>query len=262
MIDIHAHILPDIDDGAKNENESLAMAKIAVLDGITKIIATPHVIAGLYENQKPDIIQLVKDLNALLALENIPLEILPGAEYRLEPELPDKLQKGELLTLGNSANYLLVELPDTFVPEYTEAVLYQIQLQGVIPIIAHPERNSVLAQNPVSLKQFIDKGMKAQVTTGSITGNFGSRAQKAGLYFIKQGLIHLAASDAHRSKGRTPELRHCSIAIKERFGEETRDLLFYENPARVINSQGLISPDIPKKTWRGLIGNLFSPKQA
>lgn len=262
MIDIHAHILPGIDDGAKTIEESLKMAQIAVTDGITKIIATPHVIAGLYENQKLDIIKLVSELNSRLKAENIPLEILPGAEYRLEPELPQKLQKGALLTLNDTGKYLLAELPDTFIPEYAENVLYQIQLQGIIPVIAHPERNSVLAQNPDRLKKLIDKGMKAQVTTGSITGNFGSRAQKAGLYFLRQGLIHTAASDAHSARGRTPRLKSCSIAVKERFGEQAEDLLFHENPQRIILGQELITPDVTRGTWKVLLRSLFPQKQA
>lgn len=263
MIDIHTHILPGIDDGAKDIEESLKMAQIAANDGITRIIATPHVITGLYENKKQDIIKAVAILNTQLTKQHIPVEILPGAEYRLEPELPRQLSRGELLTLNNSGRYLLVELPDAFIPKYTEDVLYQIQLQGITPVIAHPERNMILCKDPGRLKELILRGMTAQVTTSSITGAFGTQPRKSGLYFIKQQLIHIIASDAHSCSGRIPELKACSQIITQRFGQQTSRVFFRENPERICSAKDLITPEIADKNlWSHRIKNLFLKNQA
>ncbi len=262
MIDIHTHILPGLDDGARDMEQSLKMARIAARDGIKQIIATPHVIRGLYENKKDHIIEAVDRLNTRLAEEQIPVEILPGAEYRLEPDLARQLKQKELLTLNDSGRYLLVELPDAFLPEFTADVLYQIQLEGITPVIAHPERNIILSQKPARLKEFIQRGMAAQLTTSSITGVFGIQAKKSGLYFLKEGLIHVIASDAHSSSGRVPELNLCSKIISQRFGPETSHTLFQENPQRICRGKELIVPETSSKPFWSHLMNIFHQEKA
>jgi protein-tyrosine phosphatase len=253
MIDIHTHILPGLDDGAKNWEESLQMAQVAAEDGITYIIATPHVIRGLYDNSKEEILAAVSRLNSRLEEEGIPLSIGPGAEYRLEADLAEKLKRGELLTLNDSGRYLLVELPDTFLPEFTAGVLYQIQLAGVTPIIAHPERNMVLGREPAQLSAFIRRGMAAQLTTGSIMGLFGSQAKKISRELLIKGLIHIVASDAHSPSGRTPRLKACRQMVSESFGDDSSRLLVQENPRRICQGRELVTPPLVEKPlWKRL----------
>jgi protein-tyrosine phosphatase len=143
LIDIHSHILPGLDDGSQSMEETLAMLKMAAADGITGVVATPHVNNSIYPNSKETIIAKVEEVNRLLQSEHIPISVFPGAEIRLEPDLPERMAKKELLTINNTGSYLLIELPAEFIPTYTEQSLYELQLQGVIPIIAHPERCSV-----------------------------------------------------------------------------------------------------------------------
>ncbi len=253
MVDIHTHILPHLDDGAQKMEESLQMAQIAVEDGIRQIIATPHVIRGLYENKKEEILARVSRLNSRLEEEGIPLSIGPGAEYRLEADLAQKLNRGELLTLNESGRYLLVELPDTFLPEFTADVLYHIQLAGVTPIIAHPERNMVFGREPAQLSAFIRRGMAAQLTTGSIMGLFGSQAKKISKELIKDGLIHIIASDAHSPSGRAPRLKACRQMLSEDFGLDCSRILLQENPWRICQGRELISPPLSEKPlWNRL----------
>jgi protein-tyrosine phosphatase len=123
LIDIHTHILPGLDDGARDLKQSLAMAEAAVRDGITMLVATPHVIRGAYNNRKDEILEHVQNLNQCLKCAGVKLPILPGAEYYLEPDLPELLAAGQLLTLNDTGRYLLVELPAAVIPENTGNVL-------------------------------------------------------------------------------------------------------------------------------------------
>lgn len=174
MIDIHCHILPGIDDGAKNIEDSLNMARAAVKQGIHTIIATPHHQNSKYLNPKEDILLKVSELNEAIQEENISITILPGQETRIYGEILEDYNNNEILPLNHS-NYLFIELPSGHVPRYTQQLLYDIQLQGLIPIIVHPERNQEIIERPEILFQFVEKGALTQVTAASISGAFGKK---------------------------------------------------------------------------------------
>ena len=197
MIDIHCHILPGIDDGAKTMEDSLAMAAQAVQQGITKIIATPHHKNGKYENRKQDILPKVAELNKVLKEKGIPLDILPGQEPRIYGELVEDYQKGEIVTLNDGNQYVFLELPSAHVPRYTGKLLYDIQSEGLTPIIVHPERNQELIQNPDLLYEFVKNGTLTQVTAASMAGDFGKKIKKFSHQLIEANLTHFIASDAH-----------------------------------------------------------------
>jgi protein-tyrosine phosphatase len=249
MIDLHAHILPGLDDGSKNIAESLAMAEVAWEDGIHTIVATPHVLQGVFDNDKNKILSAVRALNQTLQEQNIAVHILPGAEYYLEADIPLKLSQGELLTINDNGRYLLVELPSAFIPEYTAQVLYEIQLQGVTPIIAHPERNAGFTRKPAVLQEMISRGVLAQVTSASITGLFGKRVKRTAYSFLKQGLVHLVSSDAHSSVGRAPLLSQAQKEIEKYHGSHTAQLLVIQNPGSIIEGEST-EPLIIRSTTR------------
>lgn len=244
MIDIHSHILPELDDGAGSLQESLEMGQLAVADGIRIMVATPHVISGLYDNSRTTILATVAQLKQTFADQGIPLEILPGAEYRLEPDLPQRLRRGELLTINDGGCYLLVELPADLVPNCTGQVFYELQLQGVTPIIAHPERNLVLARRPAQLHSLVRHGALAQITGGSVTGLLGAQAAIAAKTFLRQGCVHLLASDAHNSSQRTPTLAVPLKKAAQLVGREEAANLVQGNPQRVISGQMVTPGDI------------------
>lgn len=255
MIDIHTHILPGMDDGAGDMAESLAMSRVAVEDGIHTIVATPHVLPGVFDNDKNKIQMITAELNQALQQHNIAVKILPGAEYRLQPDLPRKLLRGELLTINNNGRYLLVELPSAFIPEYTDQILYEIQLQGVTPIIAHPERNGGFAARPAILQEMVSRGILAQITSSTITGSFGKQVKKTAWSFIKKGLVHLVASDAHSSTGRAPLLSDAYKEIQKHLGSKFARQLIQQNPELIIEGQQLEQSYMPDGSnwWKQLI---------
>lgn len=220
MIDIHCHILPGIDDGAKDEEASIAMAKAAVAQGIQTIIATPHHQNGSYTNTKTSILENVQALNNLLQEEGIPLTILPGQENRLFGEMVSDLQSGELLTLTNETNYLFVEFPSGSVPRYAKQMLFDLQVAGVKPIIVHPERNREIIEHPSILFDLVQRGALTQVTAASVIGKFGKNIQKFTHQLIEANLTHFIASDAHNTTSRGFCLDDAFQHVKERYGSD------------------------------------------
>lgn len=233
VTDIHCHILPGIDDGAKELAQSLAMARIAVEDGITTTFATPHHLNGVYANPTRAVLDHVEQLREHLCREGIDLEILPGAENHIVPELPDALAEGSAMTMGNFGQVVLVELPVHTVPVSTEEILDHIRSQGLVPIVAHPERNTYLRQNPSRLREWVQMGCLAQVTAQSCTGLFGPQVRAAAHAMVTGGLIHFVASDAHRDRRRIPEISLGRAEIERWTNAETARLLAEEFPALI-----------------------------
>lgn len=244
MIDIHSHILPGLDDGAGSLEESLAMARCATADGIRMMVATPHVITGLYPNSRETILAAVEQLRKLFKDNGIDLSILPGAEYRLEPGLARQMKRGELLTINDGGRYLLVELPAALVPDDAGQVFYELQLQGVTPIIAHPERNAVFAREPSLLHELVARGALAQITGGSLTGLLGSAAAAAARTFLKQGCAHFIASDAHASWNRAPVLATATREAVRLAGAEAAQSLVAGNPHRAVQGERIKAGEI------------------
>ncbi len=253
FIDIHSHILPGIDDGSRDMEQSLEIIKIAVLDGITAIFATPHVISGVYENRKEDIRRALQEVNKQIRAENITLQLLPGAEIRLEPDLPQRQQRGELMSLNDTGRYLLLELPSAYIPDYTDRVIYELQLQGITTILAHPERNVSISKNPRLLLELAARGTLVQLNTGSITGLFGSEVKKTAHKLLKLGCVHALGSDAHSAQGgRIPVISPAYEQIKKLYGAETAEILSYVNPSRIISGENIITIKAQKRFtfWR------------
>lgn len=261
IIDIHTHILPGLDDGARDLDEALQMARMACADGIQGVVATPHVAAGLYEHSREVILKAVGDFKAVLAAEGIPLKVYPGAEYMLEPDLPRRLSAGEMVTLNDGGRYLLVELPFTSVPPFAEQTFFEIMMQGIKPIIAHPERNAQLQKDPGQLRRFLEKGVLVQVNVGSIKGLFGEKAKKAGEFFLDKGYIHLLASDAHSAGQRPPVLTKHVLELKTQINNAAIDLLTITNPERLIQGRPIKDIEIkePEQDKKpGIISRFFS----
>ncbi len=231
LTDIHCHILPGIDDGSKELEQSLAMARIAIDDGIDTIFATPHHFNGVYSNPRQAVLDQVDRLREALARERIWLRILPGAENHIVPELPDALADGTTLTMGDFGRAALVELPVHTVPASTEQILERILQQDIVPIIAHPERNTYLRRHPERLRRMIELGCLAQVTAQSCTGLFGPQVRAASRHMISSGLIHFVASDAHRDRRRIPEITPALEQVTEWTNRQVAELIGKEFPA-------------------------------
>lgn len=254
MIDIHCHILPNIDDGAQTLENSLEMAKTAINEGITTIIATPHHKNNQYINEKSSILEKVNDLNAVLKQENLPLNILPGQEVRIYGEVLEDYNKGEILTL-NHTKYLFIEFPSSSVPRYSERLLYELQTEGIIPIIVHPERNKELQEKPDLLYKFVKNGALTQVTASSVVGYFGKNVKKFSEQMIEHNLTHFIASDAHNIHNRTFKMAESLEMIKENFGMDYI-YLFKENAELLIEDKNIIK-EIPERIQRKKFLGIF-----
>lgn len=249
MIDIHSHILPSLDDGAADLQEAIGMAQAAVAEGIRTIIATPHHANGRYMSEASGVLQQVDAFNAILAESRIPLRVLPGQEIRVYGDLLDDFQQGKLLGLGNSS-YILLEFPSSGVPEQIEELLHELRVLGLIPIIAHPERNAELARNPERLRSLIELGALSQVTSHSINGLFGKAVQQQALMMCRTNLAHFIASDAHNLSHRAFGLKQAYRRIEELLGAEYVSY-FLANAEAVGNSNyiEIWQPRLEKKKW-------------
>jgi protein-tyrosine phosphatase len=235
MIDIHCHILPDVDDGAVNLAESIKMAKIAQADGIAKIVATPH-INGLSTNRQFVLStngQFLEKSQALLIhffkKEFISVDILLGAEVAVH------LNSSELnLHTINGTQYILIELPADHLPKNTAEILFNLILKGLHPIIAHPERNRSILEEPNKLINLLNPQVLLQITAGSITGKFGPDSRACARFLLRKGLVSFIASDAHDAGNRRPVLSKGVAAAGKIIGKENALKLVTENPAAML----------------------------
>ncbi|WP_102335489.1 tyrosine-protein phosphatase [Salimicrobium jeotgali] len=250
MIDIHSHILPDVDDGAQSEQESLEMAEKALEEGIHTIVATPHFKNGQWDNSRPDIEAKVHVLNRFFEESDVPLRVLPGQETRINGEMLEDLDAGEVLPINHSG-YVFVEFPSDAVPRYTSQLLYDLQLKGYKPIIVHPERNTYLQGKPSILYDFIQQGAYAQLTAGSLVGSFGKPIKRFSEQLLEARLIHLIASDAHNVKHRPFHMKEAFERIEKLYGPETREA-FLDNARFVVEDEPLFAepPEHVKKKKR------------
>jgi protein-tyrosine phosphatase len=248
MIDCHCHMLPGLDDGAKSLDIALEMASVATSSGVSDILLTPHHNDGLYLNSREEILSRVKAFQEELDCEGLPLKIYPGSECHVVPELPDHLEKGIACTYADQNRAVLLELPKNALPLGAEQIIEQVEYLGFQPVIAHPERNSVLCREPERIRDWFERGWKFQLTNQSCSGEFGEGIQKVCYQWLKHGWIHFIASDAHRSAGRSPDMRKGVNQISEWFGEEVATLLSCDNPGRLISGEAIV--DMPRATVR------------
>lgn len=224
MIDLHCHILPGIDDGSKSLEMSLAMARIAVDDGITLMACTPHIYPGLYLNNAVGIAAARDALQGSLDQHDIPLKLTTGADVHLVPGLLEGLRAGTVPCLHNT-RYLLLE-PSHHVapPRFAESV-FQLVAAGYVPVITHPERLTWVEDNFQVFVDLTRQGAWMQVTAGALTGLFGPRAKYWGERFLGDGLTHILATDAHSSGRRVPVMSEARVIAERLLGREEAQLL-------------------------------------
>ncbi|WP_342542144.1 CpsB/CapC family capsule biosynthesis tyrosine phosphatase [Paenisporosarcina sp. FSL H8-0542] len=225
MIDIHSHILWGLDDGSKNLSDSVEMAKQAVVEGITSIIATPHHRHPSFTNDKKDVLSKVQEVKAELNRQNIQLDLYAGQEIRLFGEMVDIFNRGEELLTLNDSEYVLVEFPSSNIPKYTEQLFYDLLVNGYTPIIAHPERNAEIAENSDKLYRLIKNGALSQVTAASVAGMFGKKTQKLSLNMLEHQLAHFVATDAHNITNRACVWKQAMNKLDKKLGSDMVNLV-------------------------------------
>lgn len=227
MIDIHCHILPSVDDGPASMEEALEMAAMAEKDGIQYIVATPHMCdeTGISDQ----VIEKVKSVNACLREKGMTLRILPGSENCMFLE-PETIRKHSI----NNTDYVLLEFPHTGIPANADRFLFNIIMAGSVPVIAHPERNVTILRNPETLRPFIRSGALAQVTAGSLTGEFGERVRECARYILKKGLAHILASDGHSCSHRLPLLSAGLREASSIIGDRAATQMVIQTPEKIV----------------------------
>jgi len=243
MIDLHCHILPGLDDGPPSLDIALKMCDIAVEDGISTIVATPHMLNGMFNITPQLVFDHVAEMSEALDKASIPLTILPGADVHVDSGLPDYLTRGDVLTLADQHRHILLELPQDIVPRELGGLLFQVQLKGVIPIITHPERNIEIQQNPGLLNDMIQANSLAQITADSIVGVFGSRVQECAIKLLQSRMAHLVATDAHNIEHRAPRLSQARKIVEETIGPEETTRIFSQWPAMILAGKHFEPPD-------------------
>ena len=230
MIDLHSHILPGLDDGVGTTVESVELARVAAADGVEAIAATPHVRED-YPTSADAMEAALAEVRAALAAAGVEIRVLPGGELAL-PELA-RLDLRELrrFGLGGNPDYLLVETPYHGWPLDIEDLFFRLHAAGVTPVLAHPERNADVQSNLERVRRLVRAGTLVQVTASSLDGRGGRRARETALRLVREGLVHLVASDAH-----SPEVRAAGLgaAVRALADEPLARWLTHDVPAAIV----------------------------
>lgn len=238
MIDIHTHILPGVDDGARDLAESLAMARLAVADGLTHLFATPHH-RDYTSLSRPEVAQRVAGLQAELDKAEIPLTLLTGHEVRLYDDMFDDWDSGRAGPLGSS-QYVLAEPLFGHYDKHTDAMLFELFDRGYIPIMAHPERIRPIQENLALIEPFLTRGGLTQITATTLTSNGNWPDKRTAETMLRNGMAHIIASDAHHSYSRPPALTAARDAAALIVGPQQAHAMVSTRPMAIVNNQPII----------------------
>ena len=235
MVDIHTHILPDTDDGARSWEMAKEMCRMAAQDGITRMVATPHA----NEEYVFDRARHQSSLERLQKETDGEVELTLGCDFHFSFENIQAALKNPSTFTITGTNYLLVELSDFAVSGAVTEAIRKLREAGIKPIITHPERNPILQRTPESILRLADQGCAIQVTASAFTGFWGEPIQKIAEWLLKKKAIHVIASDAHDVKNRPPVLSVARRRISELADETTGKRLTEDNPAAIVAGRGL-----------------------
>jgi len=234
-----------VDDGPRTFDDAVDLCRMSAEEGIETIVATPHVLRGRWKNtSRAQLETIMADLQARIG--SAP-RLLLGSEYFFAHDIAEVLRAGNAIVPLAGSRYVLVEFASHAVPPLVLQPLHSAMLEGYTPIVAHPERNAVLQSKPDLVAAMARAGVKMQVTTGSLTGEFGEQARATATDWLRAGLVHFMATDAHSVAKRPPRFREARARVAELAGEAVAQALFVDNPRAVIAGQGLpYDPDIPE----------------
>ncbi len=259
MIDLHNHLLPGIDDGARKLEETLQFLRLARRDGVRTVVATPHMKPGVYDNPRRMILErvaLVREAQKGDEAEEV--ELLPGAEVYYTAALASRARAGELMTVGDRGKHLLLELPYQQIPMHVEDTIFQLRLLGITPLMAHPERVAYYLEDIERVAASVRLGALMQVTAGSITGRFGERARDFALAMLSRNLLHVIASDSHDVRYRPPTLSEGMRAAAGVVGATAARRMVEETPAAILAGRAVEVSEPVEPPRRGVIDRLRS----
>lgn len=268
MIDIHTHLLPGVDDGAKDIEQSLTMIRAGIEDGIEAAVTTPHILDRLDEAVDRAYTQTFEELRDRVEREGLPIQLFLGSEIMFGFGL-EGIGKLKVTTFNGNGRYFLIEVPMMMFPDAFEDAMFRLRVAGLAPILAHPDRYPPLIQEPDRIRRLADQEILMQLDANTLTGSRRSSAFRVARDMIERGMAHFVASDAHGLDHRPFALSRARNVVEELAGPETAHRLFVENPRRAIEGEPIerVSPryedaewedeeeaGLVKRIWRALIG--------
>jgi protein-tyrosine phosphatase len=259
MIDIHHHLLWGLDDGSTSLDNSVAMAKMAVADGITHVVCTPHA-NEQYAYDPTVIAHKVAELQLALDIAGVTLKLGQGSDFHMSYDNIQEAKVDPRKFSINGKGYLLIELPDYGISRNLAETLYQLQLAGLTPILTHPERNATLQADEQRMTEWIRGGLLVQVTAGSVMGYMGKTAQRLAHRMLENRWVHFLATDAHNTTSRPPKMREAHDLVAEKYSPEYAHALCVGNPLAAFMGKPMMPQPEPlhifddmevRKTWWG-----------
>lgn len=241
MIDIHTHILPGLDDGARNMEDSLDMAQLALRSGVHTLIATSHANTGGFfrEYHIDEYLRRLDEFRNALKEEDMPLRVLSGMEIYMTNEVPEMIKEGRLLSL-NHTNYFLMEFSFGIEAEEMDEMLDDVMDLGVIPVIAHPERYHCVQESARGIFEWMQRGCLTQVNRGSIFGKFGTEVKRCVDHLLQRNMVTCIASDAHKPYERTTYMADIKEYMENEYSFEYSKKLLYDNPKRILEGEKVV----------------------
>lgn len=236
IIDIHTHLLPNVDDGSDSMESTLKHLQVISDSGVEKVFLTPHYMLGKYANKKSEVEKQFKLLQEEVKKLKIRLEIVLGAEVYCDDTVLKQV-KEENLTLGNS-NYVLFETSLNDISDNSKSFIYDLQMARFRPILAHPERYSYVHAHPSIVREFMSRDVLIQVNASSLLGYHGKKVKEIAWRLVYKGYAHFVASDDH-CRHSDYILKKAYYKVADKIDEKTANLLFYQNPLKVYNNEDI-----------------------
>ncbi|MCI9016942.1 MAG: hypothetical protein HFJ53_07260 [Clostridia bacterium] len=249
MVDIHSHIIPKIDDGSKNIEETYTLLQEANKVGFTDIISTSHYIEGVYDTNVETRLIWIEKINQIMQENNIKLKIHPGTEIYIIPYILELLKQNKVLTLGNS-RYVLFELPMNNNIKCLSEIMIKLLQENYIPIIAHPERYFYIQKDPNLLIPLIERGVMFQANYGSIIGYYGKEVKNTIKKLLSSNMIHFLASDVHKNNTIYTQMEEIKFELEKIIGKEKVNELSTLNPKSILENNNIdIQKPLKVKKW-------------
>lgn len=237
MVDIHCHILPDVDDGAEGEKEAVQLLKSEYVNGVSDVILTPHYRPGIFETSEAVIERQFRKMERYVATRmKGKLNIYLGCEYHRDSHMIFDLREGKRPTLANS-KYVLVEFSSIHGYSVIRKQIYDLVNAGYKPIIAHIERYGCIVNEPTAIKELIALGAELQITSGAVLGSDGWATKWFCRKLLKKQLVHYIASDAHNMNTRPVDLGKCAEFVEKKYGKSYAEKIFIDNPKKIIQGR-------------------------
>jgi len=261
MIDIHTHILPGVDDGARDLDEAMEMCRLCADDGIRVIAVTPHDLNGVYSNDRNSVIKHTSAFKEEVSKQSIPIEIVHGADIAMSPDLLEKLDNGSIMPLNDTGRYILLEPPQFFMIDAFKRLIFEIRRRSIVPIITHPERNETLMTHQDALYDAVIAGALIQVTAARLTGAFGPQVRMRTIDLLTRNMVHFIASDSHSTKTRKPGLSRARTEAAVHVGQAEATRMATERPEAVLRGDEIVAAEpVQARKDHGLF-SIFLPRK-